>query len=93
MRPIGAELVTTIMSPSCLGTHILYLSNPPSGNLLPIIPWIDSLVKQSSLKQPIRKGFVELVGELLVRRFLQKEEASIVLSIWYCSSNNINKHG
>ena len=26
-------------SPSCWGTHFLYLSNPPSGNLLPIIPW------------------------------------------------------
>ena len=39
MRPIGGELVTTITSPSCLGTHFLYLSNPPSGNLLPIIPW------------------------------------------------------
>ena len=38
MRPIGGELVTTMTSPSCLGTHFLYLSNPPSGNLLPIIP-------------------------------------------------------
>ena len=26
-------------SPSCWGTHFLYLSNPPSGNLLPIISW------------------------------------------------------
>ena len=26
-------------SPSCWWTHSLYLSNPPSGNLLPIIPW------------------------------------------------------
>ena len=26
--------------PSCWGTHFLYLSNPPSGNLLPIIPWV-----------------------------------------------------
>ena len=40
MRPIGAELVTTITSPSSWGTHFLYLSNPASGNLLPIIPWI-----------------------------------------------------
>ena len=38
MRPIGGELVTTLTSPSCWGTHFLYLSNPPSGNLLPIIP-------------------------------------------------------
>ena len=38
MWPIGGELVTTITSPSCWGTHFLYLSNPPSGNLLPIIP-------------------------------------------------------
>ena len=30
--------MTTITSPSCWGTHFLYLSNPPSGNLLPIIP-------------------------------------------------------
>ena len=22
-------------------THFLYLNNPPSGNLLPIIPWLD----------------------------------------------------
>ena len=27
-------------SPICWGTHFLYLSNPPSGNLLPIIPWL-----------------------------------------------------
>ena len=40
MRPIGGELVTTITSPSCWGTHFLYPSNPPSGNLLPIIPCI-----------------------------------------------------
>ena len=39
MRPIGGELVTTITSPSCWGTHFPYLSNPPSGNLLPIIPF------------------------------------------------------
>ena len=38
MWPIGGELLTTITSPSCWGTHFLYLSNPPSGNLLPIIP-------------------------------------------------------
>ena len=44
MRPIGAELVTTITSPSSLGTHFLYLSNPPSGNLLPIIPWFYSSI-------------------------------------------------
>ena len=37
--PIGGELVTTITSPSCWRTHFLYLSKPPSGNLLPIIPW------------------------------------------------------
>ena len=40
MRSIGGELVTTITSPSCWGTHFLYLSNPPTGNLLPIIPWV-----------------------------------------------------
>ena len=40
MRPIGGELVTSITSPSCWGTHFLYLSNPPSGNLHPIIPCI-----------------------------------------------------
>ena len=42
MWPIGGELVTTITSPSCWGTHFLYLSNPPSGNLLPIIPWANN---------------------------------------------------
>ena len=42
MWPIGGGLVTTITSPSCWGTHFLYLSNPKSGNLLPIIPWIFS---------------------------------------------------
>ena len=31
--------MTTITSPCCWGNHFLYLSNPPSGNLLPIIPW------------------------------------------------------
>ena len=39
MWPIGGELVTTITSQCCWGTHFLYLSNPPSGNLLLIIPW------------------------------------------------------
>ena len=39
MWPIGGELVTTITPPSCWVTHFLYLSNPPSGNLLPMIPW------------------------------------------------------
>ena len=39
MWPIGGELVTTITSPSCWGTHFLYHSNPSYGNLLPIIPW------------------------------------------------------
>ena len=29
-------------STSCWGSHYLYLSNPPSGNLLPIIPWVKS---------------------------------------------------
>ena len=29
MWPIGGELGTTITSPSCWGTHFLYLSNPP----------------------------------------------------------------
>ena len=40
MRPIGGELVTTITSPSCWGTHFLFCisATPPSGNLLPIIP-------------------------------------------------------
>ena len=38
MRPIGGELVTTITSPSCWGTHFLYLSNPPAGIPVPIIP-------------------------------------------------------
>ena len=27
-------------SPSCWETHFLYLSSPPSGNLLPIVPWL-----------------------------------------------------
>ena len=39
MWPIGGDLVITITSPSCWGAHFLYLSNPPYGNLLPIIPW------------------------------------------------------
>ena len=39
MRPIGGELVTTITSSSCWGTHFLYLSNPPAGIPVPIIPW------------------------------------------------------
>ena len=33
-----SPLPCLITSPSCWGTHFLYLSNPPSGNLLPIIP-------------------------------------------------------
>ena len=33
-------IVTAITSPSCWGTHFLYISNPPSGNLPPIIPWV-----------------------------------------------------
>ena len=45
MRPIGGELVTTITSPSCWGTHFLYLSQPPSGNLLPIIPCVGLLIQ------------------------------------------------
>ena len=39
MRPIGGELMTTIPPHSGRGSHFLYLSNPPSGNLPPIIPW------------------------------------------------------
>ena len=34
-----SPLSCLITSPSCWGIHFLYLSNPPSGNLLPIIPW------------------------------------------------------
>ena len=30
--------MTTITSPSCWGTHFLYLSNPPAGIPVPIIP-------------------------------------------------------
>ena len=39
--PIGLlyPLHCLFTSPNCWGTHFLYLSNPPSGNLLPIIPW------------------------------------------------------
>ena len=38
--PIGrlSPLRCLFTSPSCSGTHFLYLSNSPSGNLLPIIP-------------------------------------------------------
>ena len=35
-------------SPSCWGTHFLYLSNPPSGYLLPIIPWAQHCSDQDS---------------------------------------------
>ena len=45
MWPIGGELVTTITSPSCWGTHFLYLSNPPSGNLLPIISCLHTFTR------------------------------------------------
>ena len=41
MRPIGGDLVTTITSPSCWGTHFLYLSNPPAGIPVPIIPCME----------------------------------------------------
>ena len=34
-----SPLSCSFTSPSCWGTHFLYLSNHPSGNLLPIIPW------------------------------------------------------
>ena len=36
MRPIGGELVTTITSPSCWGTHFLYLSNRHLGTPFPL---------------------------------------------------------
>ena len=52
MRPIGGELVTTTTSPSCWGTHFLCLSNPPSGNLLPIIPCVNMKTKEA---QPRRQ--------------------------------------
>ena len=45
--PIGqmSPLSCLFTSPSCWGTHFLYLSNPPSGNLLlPIIPWSSILL-------------------------------------------------
>ena len=47
MWPIGGDLVTRITSANCWGTHFLYLSNPPSGNLLPIIPWLHPKVRQT----------------------------------------------
>ena len=37
-----------ITSPSCWGTHFLYLSNPPSGNLLPILPWCKSYYQKTN---------------------------------------------
>ena len=46
MRPIGGELVTTITTPSCWGTHFLYLSNPPAGIPVPIIPWVVAAFNQ-----------------------------------------------
>ena len=55
------ELVTTITSPSCWGTHFLYLSNLPSGNLLPIIPWtgvLVSIVSQCEAKLRVVDGWV-----------------------------------
>ena len=51
MWPIGEELVTTITFASCWGTHFLYLSNTPSGNLLPIIPWVDISFSRRFLSQ------------------------------------------
>ena len=48
MRPIGGELVTTITSPSCWGTHFLYLSNPPAGIPVPIIPCLDHTPEQQA---------------------------------------------
>ena len=37
--PIGWLPPLPCLFTSPRGTHFLYLSNPPSGNLLPIIPW------------------------------------------------------
>ena len=44
--PIGrlSPLSCLFTSLSCWGTHFLYLSNPPSGNLLPIIPCFHSSI-------------------------------------------------
>ena len=46
--PIGwlSPLSCLFTSPSCWGTHFLYLSNPPSGNLRPIIPCISTSLAQ-----------------------------------------------
>ena len=52
MRPIGGELVTTITSPSCWGTHFLYLSNLHLGTSFHlIIPCLKEAPKQSEEMQ------------------------------------------
>ena len=69
MRPIGEELVTTITSPSCWGTHFLYLSNPPPGNLLPIIPCVQqSLILKlecTSTKPSTKRLCVKIFADIL----------------------------
>ena len=74
MRPIGGELVKTITSPSCWGTHFLYLSNPPSGNLLPIIPWVVPCISAGVNIAQGRNASV-------FRRWRQTNERNTVFSI------------
>ena len=44
--PIGrlSPLYCLFTSPSCWGTHFLYLSNPPSVSFLPILLWLHSRI-------------------------------------------------
>merc|ERR1719225_1857731 len=40
----NTQLHVCYITYSCWGTHFLYLSNPPSGIPVPIIPWVRPLI-------------------------------------------------
>ena len=58
----GGAHLHTCTQPSCWGTQFLYLSNPPSVNILPILPWshLSGLLRSKKRLSPW--CFLKLLG-------------------------------
>ena len=72
--PIGrlSPLHCLFISPSCWGTHFLYLSNPPSGNLLPIIPWVECSIMQLS-------GQLLASSSIIISQIFSQDQAKVII--------------
>ena len=57
----NTQLHVCYISYSCWGTHFLYLSNPPSGIPVPIIPWVGAFSVITNLRMEL---FQALVGKV-----------------------------